>query len=201
MKAKDNKLIIFEGLDNTGKSTIREYAIQCGLFNSEMMLYHCGKPDISSKDWEQIAKAQDNYFYEFVGQVISDICLGNNDICLDRAWFGEYVYGQLYRHRTPESIKSMIDQCDKLANKMLGINKVFLFTFVADPEFCLRNEDGDSLSENDVNKIAKEKELFEEITKYSLIKHKKIIKVNDGDNFRSKEDILNEIKETINEHF
>ena len=62
------------------------------------------------------------------------------------------------------------------------------------------NEDGKSLSNGNVNKINKEAKQFKEIFDNINIKDsdKRLIYVNDGDSFRSREDIFNEAWRFIN---
>jgi hypothetical protein len=67
-------------------------------------------------------------------------------------------------------------------------------------EFLSRNEDGLSLSNGKIELIEQETKRFEEIYNFSFIKNKHIVYVNNGIQFRSHDEIYNEILSFINKN-
>ena len=120
----------------------------------------------------------------------------NNIVILDRAWYGEYVYGQIYRNADPIKVLDMINTC----NLMLSATVFVVIQLTASPEFIVSHDDGLSFTsdlqrEERLTKVTREIELFDEcFEKMQGGKH--IIKVNvEGNNlnYRNIEDIYNEI--------
>jgi hypothetical protein len=64
-------------------------------------------------------------------------------------------------------------------------------------DFLVRNDDGLSLSDAKKELIEEETRRFEKIYILSTIKNKHIVYVNNGDKFRDKDDIYNEVKKYI----
>ena len=124
-----------------------------------------------------------------------------NIAILDRAWYGEYVYGQIYRNADPARVLDMINTC----NLMLGATVFVVIQLTASPEFIVSHDDGlsftsDSQKEERLAKVAHEIELFDECFE-RMQGGKHIIKVNvEGDNlnYRNIEDIYNEIISKLN---
>lgn len=184
------KVVIVEGLDNTGKTTlingISDFYSKKG-FNVGVI--HMHKPEISGDETiSEIALMQDKMFM----QTATAVCYIDYDIVIfDRAWYGEYVYGQLYRGRRDEDgIKATITTCEKIIS--LDGNDGRLITLYADnTDFLIANEDGKSLSGGDPEKMTKEMALFKEAFDHSSL-DKKMIKVNVSNKFREKQSILSE---------
>ena len=84
----------------------------------------------------------------------------------------------------------------EIENK-LDNNETYLITLIADnAQFLVKNDDGLSLSNVDLMKIGAEKERFIKVHNHSKLK-KKLITVNDGENFRPLEEIFSEIEDLI----
>ena len=197
------KVIIIEGTDNVGKDTIinrlqQEY-INCAIV-------HCERPPVaSSKD---MALYQQNEFIRLMGntlyQYIAYKNLGIGDefaMIHNRSWYGEYVYGCMYRENDPKFVKHMIKTLETgLINSIKETDLCFITLLSDNMEFLSKNEDGYSISQGRMELIAKETERFKEIHNESIIKNKHIVYVNDGNKFRPHNDIYNEILSYINKY-
>lgn len=191
------KVIIIEGTDNVGKDTVIE---QLSYEFTDTTIHHCEKPK-SSKP-EKAAQQQKDLFIKLMGNTVYFAKENENkeSICLihNRSWYGEYVYGCMYRDNNPEQVKQMINMLEKCLTAVIKPEDLCFITLLSDnADFLVRNDDGLSISNADKGKIIHETQRFEEIYKESIIKNKHIVYVNDGDNFRPKEDIFNEILEYI----
>ena len=195
--------IIFEGADNLGKSTIINKIVNSFKETKDITLMHCTGP--------RPAEGEDPFAYQersFKEKVIKINAIGGteqalntsskNIVILDRAWYGEYVYGQIYRNADPEKIIEMI----KLCNEML-YSPCIVIHLTASPEFVLAHDDNKSISsnlDNRLEKISIEISMFKEC--FEKINYENFIEVNvEGENmnYRNIEDIYNEIFNKIKE--
>ena len=195
------KLIIVEGLDNTGKTTVINY-----LFTqfSSCFYFHCQKP--INTDPIKSALEQKDLFYSLLNDILDiNTRFKNIDaIILDRSWIGEYVYGCKYRGNGDEFVMDMIIYI----NDKLSVNNIHTFNIlltVDNIDFIMNNDDGKSISNNKYENILNEKErfeyIFDEIPKLNEknIYTKKIV-VNDNLKFKNKNDIFSEINKFIKYH-
>ena len=179
------KLIIIEGTDNTGKDTLISKIMERYPIVTVM---HCGKP--FSKKFS--GKEQDLLFNVYADSIVNGDYDSSHVIIMNRSHIGEYVYGTLYRNRDQNEVADMILDIDNklVSRKDLVVKYVQL---VCTSEMLLmQNEDGKSLSNGDSKGIITETNKFGEIYQKSLL-NKKMIKVNNEDKFRSREDIFNEV--------
>lgn len=183
------KLIIIEGTDNTGKDTLIRNIMEY----FPMVTYkHFQKPPINVDplEWQTI------HFKDFFRSIIvrsQQHCCKDDVIILNRSYQGEYVYGQLYRNEDPDEIMKMIYYIDILLERYNQVLNPVYITLLSDSNKIISdNEDGESMSKGDIDRINNEKEKFIEIHNKSKLNNKHIIYVNNGDKFRSKEDIYNE---------
>lgn len=191
------KVIIIEGPDNTGKNTL----IQNILDNNKIVkLIHCDKPEDEVDPFEE----QCRLFYTHAYYAAQDFknnqipYSGINVIVFNRFYQGEYVYGQMYRNGNPDKIKQMVKICEDYLINNIGYDNIYYVQLLSTSSKLLKkNDDGKSLSGADVEKMNKEIELFTDIYNFSQLK-KHIIYVNDGDEFRTREDILIEFNDFIN---
>lgn len=195
------KLIIVEGLDNTGKTTVINYLLT--QFNS-CFYFHCQKP--INTDPIKSALEQKDLFYSLLNDILDiNTRFKNIDaIILDRSWIGEYVYGCKYRGNGDEFVMDMIIYI----NDKLSVNNIHTFNIlltVDNIDFIMNNDDGKSISNNKYENILNEKErfeyIFDEIPKLNEknIYTKKIV-VNDNLKFKNKNDIFSEINKFIKYH-
>lgn len=192
------KLVIIEGLDNTGKTTVIHELMQ--RYNNVYYI-HATKPDIT--DPVLCALHQQKAFSEMVSNILAIYCnIPSTDlIILDRSWVGEYVYGCMYRGNGDTFVENMIADCynsianaNRLSNAPIGsLDCTTILYTVRTPEFCLKNEDNQSLSARDTKKILIERDRFAKIMSSPVIRgKKKVITVEDKNGeFFSKEHILN----------
>ena len=181
------KTIIIEGMDNTGKNTIIQKLMEK---YSVVKIIHSGKPKSKTNEEAQIEQQQT--FNNYANEVLNESKMTEAFI-FNRAWYGEYVYGCIYREANPYMVLQMITYIE---NK-LDNNETYLITLIADnAQFLVKNDDGLSLSNVDLMKLGAEKERFIKVHNHSKLK-KKLITVNDGENFRPLEEIFSEIEDLI----
>ena len=177
------KLIIVDGMDNTGKSTLitRLTNVLEQLGNTTITI-HSQKPpkDIAPED---TAAYQHKYYLDLIDKLVSLKYEHKYDyIILDRGWISEYVYGPLYRNRGKQEIVEDNIVLDKKVLSLFNMpSDVYLIMLLGSTKFLLSREDGKSLSDNDENLIELERTEFEKGYDYSLI-DKKIYYEVDSDN-------------------
>ena len=177
------KLIIVDGMDNTGKSTLiaRLTKVLESLGNTTITI-HSQKPpkDIAPED---TSAYQHKYYLDLINMLTTLKSERKYDyIILDRGWISEYVYGPLYRNRSKQEIVEDNIVLDKKVLSLFNIpSDVYLIMLLGSTKFLLSREDGKSLSNNDENLIELERTEFEKGYDYSLI-DKKIYYEVDSDN-------------------
>lgn len=177
------KLIIVDGMDNTGKSTLiaRLTKVLESLDNTTITI-HSQKPpkDIAPED---TAAYQHKYYLDLINMLATLKSERKYDyIILDRGWISEYVYGPLYRNRSKQEIVEDNIVLDKKVLSLFNIpSDVYLIMLLGSTKFLLSKEDGKSLSDNDEDLIELERTEFEKGYDYSLI-DKKIYYEVDSDN-------------------
>lgn len=194
------KIIIIEGTDRTGKDTLIN---ELKNLYSHTLIIHCGKP--VGKTLNEQNRNQDALFNSYITKLYNENYYGVCDLIIfNRAWYGEYVYGTIYRKRDKEDVLKMINGIEqnlklfdnaKCYTKLEGVYYIQLIN--DSTRLALSNDDGNSIS-IDENNILRETSLFYEIFNKSQIKKKMII-VNEGDEFRDKNEILKEALDFINE--
>jgi hypothetical protein len=104
----------------------------------------------------------------------------------------------MYRKNDEKYVKNMIFNLELLLNNNIDENDIVYITLLSDNmDFLVRNDDGLSLSDAKKELIEEETRRFEKIYILSTIKNKHIVYVNNGDKFRDKDDIYNEVKKYI----
>ena len=186
------KIIIIEGPDNTGKNTLIQSIIDN---NKVVKLVHCDKP-VSEDPFEE----QFKLFWSHAYNIVQDNRNKDIDVIVfNRYYQGEYVYGQMYRNGDPEKIKWMINETEKYLINNLDEDDIYYVQLLStSPKQLKKYDDGKSLSGAELEKIQKECNLFKDVFDFSILKKKHIIYVNDGDNFRDRNDILIEFQDFIN---
>lgn len=192
------KLIIIDGVDNTGKNTIIS-----NLLNEydRIKLIHCQKP--KAKDPIEAAQEQVQTYYDLLDELLYDYddqYFHLDATIYNRSWYGEYVYGCMYRNNHEQSVVNLITDIENELNTVFSPEDIIFITLLSNNEqFLIKHDDGLSISTKLDNK-REEIKRFEEIFNISTIKNKKIIYVNNGEEFRSREEIWNEIITFIKEH-
>lgn len=184
----NKKLIIIEGTDNVGKDTIINQLLNK---YKDAKVYHCEKP--KSKDAKEAAKEQYNSFLNLA----KDNSTSKDEIIIhNRSWYGEYVYGVKYRNNNKNEVKKSILEFEKII--LNNIDDVCLIMLLSNnSDFLVKNDDGLSISNAKKELIEDETKRFEEIFKFSTIPNKRIVYVNNGENWRTKEEIINKIYEIV----
>lgn len=182
------KLLIIEGTDRTGKDTLIQ-SLMAKYHNSEMVHwgYPVGDTNDEKTEYQKMSFGYLMRWYKFKKT------MGNLDLLIwNRSHIGEYVYGTIYRDSYPETwIPSMEETY--LSND----EDITLVLLEADPEFIVKNDDGESYS----NKLEDKKveiSKFQQAFNNSIIINKLKIKVNEGDNYNDAESIFNLVDRTIN---
>ena len=184
----NKKLIILEGTDNVGKDTVINQLLDR---YKDAKVYHCEKP--KSKDDKEAAKEQYNSFLSLAKETSES---KDATIIHNRSWYGEYVYGVKYRNNDENEVKESILEFEKIILK--NIDDVCLIMLLSDnSDFLVKNDDGLSISKAKKELIEDETKRFEEIFKFSTIPNKCIVYVNDGENWKPKEEIISKIYEIV----
>lgn len=187
------KIIIIEGVDNTGKNTL----IQSIIDNNKIVkLVHCDKPVVEPGD--DPFEEQCRLFYIHAYNAVQDKLRNDIDVIVfNRYYQGEYVYGQMYRNGDPNKIKQMISITEEYLLKNFDYDDIYYVQLTSTSVKLLqKNDDGKSLSNADTEKMLKELELFDDVYDFSILK-KHMILINNGDDFRTKEDILTEFNDFL----
>jgi len=192
-------LIIVEGMDNTGKDTLIS-GIKSHFNKSDIEEIHFTGPSIKDNIIAYIEQIK-----QYGDKLLQTALLDKDIIIWNRSYMGEYVYGQIYREVNKYDVEKMIKVMNTELSK-LDINILYVQLICTSNTLIIDNEDGKSLSNSVDNyktylkTLKKERTLFKET--YNLIPddfYKIMINVNKGESFRSKEDILNDIINKINE--
>ena len=199
-------VLIFEGADNLGKSTIIQKLVDKYKNVADIMLMHASAP--KCKEGENPDEVQKETFKQAVIKcstiAIQDVALKRSNstiVFMDRSHIGEYVYGQIYRNGDPDKIFDMIYE---VHNKNLYFNPVVVH-LEASPEFVIAHDDNKSFTsgyepEKRMQTVTREIELFNEIIE--RLKPNKYMKINveaADNNYRNIDDICNEILSKLKE--
>lgn len=193
------KLIIIEGLDNTGKTTLINRI--CNILKQCKKTYTVIKADnpvknIKDLTAEQIEEKTDEYYSLFMKNIRENTHYYDY-IILDRSWISEFVYGYIYRNQDRlHIIEKNIMYERELYTLFYG--NVFLYVLFASSNFLQKNEDGNSLSHVDRELINKELYLFNSAYEYSIIPLKKRYQIN-LDLGNNEYDFLDVLPDVIND--
>lgn len=185
------KLVIIEGTDNTGKDTIISKLLE--IYPTSTVI-HCGKP-VTKKYSSQ---EQDELFRLYANNIVNKLYDNTHIIIMNRSHIGEYVYGTMYRIRDEIDVADMIENINNILLSREDLDIKYVQLLCTSEKLLHRNEDGKSLSNGNNDLILEEVEKFKEIYVHCNIP-KKIINVNDGDEFRSRNDIFKDVLKFINE--
>lgn len=182
------KTIILEGTDQLGKDTYIEELSSC-LRN--YTIRHWSFPQGETND-EKTAWQKSSFHDEFSHYVYLNSRFPNHTLFWNRAHLGELVYGTVYRDSDPLSWVPQLES----DYGMIHDSEVYLIHLTADPEFVVAKDDGLSYSDK-LEKKSEEIQAFITAVNDSKIINKKIIKINDGRNYRSQSEVLEEIRSFI----
>lgn len=207
-------VIIFEGPDNLGKSTIINSLVNDYKDVKDICMMHSTGPRYNNG--EDPFEYQKKVFFDKVKKIAAfdrasrKSSFGSDDLVLmDRSWIGEYVYGQIYRNGDSKKILDMINTC----NIMLMANniKCVFIQLNASPEFIIEHDDSKSftsLYDNDKRLMFAKREidLFTEVFNSMWVDDKLMVKAvvttQSNANERSYKPVAtinSEIKEYLNQ--
>lgn len=186
------KLIIVEGMDNTGKTTLINRLSK--IFKQLNIKYKVVKADNpcpeASKHTQKEVETITTEYYDNYLQKLLDIKHGRNGmnvpaypeyVILDRAYLSEYVYGQIYRKRNPLDITLQNLTIEAKLIEQYKQDNIFLVMLTSSNVALKNNEDNKSLSKADDTFLDQERKLFKTSYNQSIIDHKLWYSVVDGD--------------------
>jgi thymidylate kinase len=180
-------LIIVEGTDRTGKdSLIKGLAEHFHGSDASLMIKHWGFP-LGNTNEEKTAYQKEMFRKEFERYDI--LKKGNHiNVIWNRSHIGELVYGPMYRNSVSSDWIFSLEKEFKFDSS----EEVFLIYLYGDPNFLIKNDDGQSFT-NEVVKKTEELQRFEEAVAKSNIQNKLILKVNHGDQYVNKNELLKRV--------
>lgn len=166
------KLIIIEGCDNLGKSTLIANLVKHYSQKYNILIKHSGKP--SNKDMDPLDE-QRQYFINETNNLqmykhTVEIAEKKETLVIyDRFVQGEYVWGSIYRKYSLDDIKHRcIEPVMKNLTFNIGQSNIVSILLDASSHFIYYNDDGYSLCshenmDNAINLINKQRELFKNV--------------------------------------
>lgn len=184
----NNKIIILEGPDNTGKDTQQKLIIK-NLYKQDGLVFqthHFSNCPFTTKK-DHIAYSKQMYTDMF--NTIYNYCCDGISAIFNRSHLGEAVYSPLYRNyngdyvfKIEESFKDLTFECWNHKGTPLKYYKektfdqIYLIVFVGDKNVIFSRDDKLSFYK-DAEGVQKERELFERAFEKSIIPHKILIDV------------------------
>lgn len=157
------KLIIVEGMDNTGKDTqIKRIVNRYPNDIFHTLHYHAVKSRTPAEARMLAEMTYDSMFG------IIETCTWSSFI-LNRSHYGEYVYGKIYRdYPDPEYVFELERRFRN--REVLLRDRAVLIVFVnTDFETLAAREDGDSLSQGKISLIKSERDRFTSVYELSAV--------------------------------
>lgn len=188
------KLIIFEGPDNTGKSTIINN-LTTKLNNYKV--FHFIAPNQTPVSENEIVCNKENCI-QFAKDIREKYVHKYDYVILDRSWYSEYVYGQKYRNREEEEVVAEIINIEEILNASNSFDfekDSYLFILKANSDFLANNEDGVSLSKGKKSSIKEEIKMFTTLCSYTGTAHTRYLNVTNKETgtFHTFEYLIHEI--------
>jgi polyphosphate kinase 2 (PPK2 family) len=184
------KLIIFEAQDRCGKDSHIQELIK-GLKNYTVR--HWSFPEGNTPEemttWQKRSFNEEFSHYSSLRHQFSN---DNHVLVWNRSHIGEMVYGTIYRNSNPQSWVPQLETLYGFGQD----SQIYLIHLVADVDFLVSQDDGNSYS-NEIEKKSEEAEKFNEAIQQSSIQNKITIKINNGKDYRDFNAISNEIRNFI----
>jgi thymidylate kinase len=184
------KLIICEGPDRCGKDTLINRIIEK---YPNIVKRHWGFPK-GDTDEEKTRYQKESFYLEFYLYDILSKLIDNSIMIWNRSHLGEIVYGTIYRNSDPDSWVWGLERFWSFQKNP----EIYLILLYADPEFLAKKDDGYSYSGKLEDKT-KEINAFLSAFDKSIIKKKLKIKINEGDYYKDKDLIYQQVNEFIND--
>ena len=167
-------ILIIEGMDRCGKSTLVEQLRKRYFPNPKTIVHHSSSPPkVGNPNLWEITHYSSLLDHSFQLSIDHDF-----DIIFDRFHLGAIVYGQKYRNANPQDIYGV-------ENMFIGPNDDIALVLLTDwTHNIMDRDDNDSLesspSEFDETRIA-----FEEAFSRSIIPHKLHINIHENGGFKN----------------
>lgn len=214
------KVLLLEGLDNVGKSTLAGELMARYKDKYNIVFMHSRSPQQENVDpltyqtAEFLTKADIAANIAAREQAMIPISFTqvhtlSETLCIfDRSWLDEYVYGQIYREEEPKDIINMIKLCFRqLTYEDLSSNvKVAAVFLEATPEFSIAKDDGRSFTsdiaeyDKKLVQVVREKNLFLSVLNICDMMNlceTVTVNVQDEDNYRSLDDIIKDLNKQL----
>ena len=179
-------IVLFDGLDNTGKTTQIQKLISY-FANKDMISTVCKYSKFDKLDKKKEEKFSKRFYKDYFEKIVNwpdkvtpDPAyiaednihyIHDNNLILDRGHISEAVYASMYRSYSGDYVWDL-EKC--LENKY----NIYLIVLINSVEKAIEREDGLSLSNGDADKINIEISKFAEAYKKSCIQNKIIIDIN-----------------------
>lgn len=194
------KIIIVEGIDNVGKSTLTK-ALADVYPNYNVMVIHSDAKTV----FVELVKTLKELDYMDYKRAETD---KETIVVLDRSWKDEYVYGPLYRGKGFDEQRNYIWDIAARLRKIPDLrDKTYEILMKASPEFVIKHDDNKSFTsqmdyETRVDRIKTETKLFDEMWSMNELfldnDHRMVINMEDSGEFVPLEDVKKLVKNTFN---
>ena len=121
------KLIIIEGVDGSGKSTLIEGLRREGVYD---YLFNYSYPHEAEK-FQSGAFAKGEYFGSI--KIFKQLLIQGKVVVCDRFHLGEYAYGPVMRGYPYWFAKDIMDEAEKELVKEIGLENVYLVILFTNP--------------------------------------------------------------------
>jgi len=172
--------IIFEGIDNVGKSTQIKLLQKQLIDKPTHVIHYSAIPGISPEQ----SKIYSENLYRDMFDLMHDASHRGRNLIFDRSHLGEYVYAPIYRDYSGSYVFE-IEQ-EYMYNPFF--KHLILFVLIDEPQNAIAREDGNSFS-TDVSVKQLEIDKFKKAFELSYISNKFLINING----KSIEDVHNSI--------
>jgi thymidylate kinase len=149
----ENKFIVVEGLDNSGKDTQIKNILAKLIYKPSHVLHYSAIPGVTPDK----ALEYNHILYPDMFNLMKE-AEDKRNLVFNRSYLGEFVYGKMYRNYD-------VDYVFEIEKKYVNEDywkKLYLIIFIDDVENLIKREDGLSFS---VDPIKKQ----EEIDRFNLI--------------------------------
>lgn len=161
-------IIIVEGLDRCGKTTLIQ--------NLNTLLYKESPLNLKFSNTRNISPADHEQLYLDLFKKTTDLFFINKSVIIDRFILGEHVYGPLYRGYTTSQLREKEETWLKMYPHIA--DQMYLITLIDDPVNLKNREDELSLSKGNLSKITTERVAFINVFNACKVPHKLLIDIN-----------------------
>lgn len=195
------KIIVLEGVDNLGKSTVARALAD--FYTEEgygVVSIHC----VARTDFNKLAADICEMEYNEYKSIGDGTFRNETLLILDRSWKDEYVYGPIYRDKTKsEMIRRIYDIVAPIKKKPVDWrSNIYEILLEADPEFAIDKDDNmsyysDMEHKEKLERVEYEMKMFREAMSVNEFfiddGHRIFVKVDHDGEYKPIGDIKNEI--------